>query len=325
MNSRALMGLAVVFFLGAFALAWLGIQLSGDDAAPETAVVEADQTLPDDGASAEAAEAGVPVVFARRGLEPGQLVSADDLHTERLRERPPLAFADGDRVAGLMVEAPVRAGEMLLESHFARASQLTRGLEPGEQAVAISVDDVVGAGGWLAPGDRVDVLLYLDDGAARGGDASAQRVHADLRVLAYGPDLAIPGDGVIDPRDDDRFRHGQRGALTAVLAVPEDQATRLMLADNAGRLRLAARAAAERRPDFDREAPGAGAALPEPEAIGGAELSDPPDAAARGRVSLETLRPRRGAAPAAQDDEPRPPPVFLHRGTERETVWPARN
>ena len=317
MNSRILTVLAVVFFLGAFSLAWFGVQLSGQGEGVET-VVREHEPEPTESGPAEDAGDRVAVVFARRDLEPGELVTAEDLHTEHLRERPPLAFADAERVEGLMVEAPVRAGEMLLESRFARASQLSRGLEPGEQAVAIGVDDVVGAGGWLAPGDRVDVLLYLDD---RGGAASAQRVHADLRVLAYGEDLAVPADGVVDARDDDAAR-GRRGSMTAVLAVPEDQATRLMLADNAGRVRLAARAAAERRPDLDPDAWPDDSDLPEPEAVQRTELGAPSAAEERGRVALDALRPG-GGEPATRRHDPPPPPVFLHRGTEREAVRPS--
>lgn len=316
MNSRALIGLAAVFFVMALALAWLGIQLSTavdpgetvtEAPAPEEAPAKPD---PD-----EMVSDGVTVVFAARNLEAGELVEPADLYIETLRRRPPLAFVDEEQVVGLMVEAPVRQGEMLLHSRFARASQLSRGLRPGEQAVAISVNDVVGAGGFLHPGDRVDVLLFL---AERGGNDSAQRTHADLRVLAYGADLAVPADGVVDERDGDDARR-TRGSATAVLAVPDDKVTSLMLADNAGTLRLAARPAEERHPGFEPAAVEAETRGPDAARIEYHTLRNPEDADERRLVGLDAFRPEE---PDAEPAAPARPPVFLHRGTEREAVWP---
>lgn len=318
MNSRIMIVLAVVFLGAALVVGWLGITLVTDGDAPDIEL-EAITEAPDP--DAPPPEEGVPVLFAASDLEPGQLVAEGDVRTETLRQQPPLAFSDPDEVIGLMVETEVQAGELLTAPRFSVASQVSRGLLPGERAVAISVDDVIGVGGYLSPGDRVDVMLYLSE---RGVGEFGRLLHPNIRVLAYGEDLAVPPDGVVDRRDDEAAGR-QRGARTAVLAVPEEAVSTLLLADNAGTLRLAARPALERRPDFDPEAF---------EAEWGEDadarfarlrtLHSPDDPQAWGRVALSDLLP---VAEVEDVDEPapEPPPVYLHRGTQRETIRPGQN
>ncbi|WP_024329504.1 Flp pilus assembly protein CpaB [Thioalkalivibrio sp. ALR17-21] len=324
MSSRLLMGLAVVFFTAALVLGWLGIQLSTTPAVSEPEVEAREEEEPDPRADAEDSvdEDRVDVVFASRDLAAGELVRAEDLHVERLREVPPLAFGKKEEVVGRMLASRVRAHEPLTEARFARASQLTRSLGPGERAVAISVNDETGAGGFLRPGDRVDVLLHLPGERRADVDESAQHAHRNLRVLAYGKDLAVPADGVVD-RDEDDEGSRRRGASTAVLAVPDEEATRLMLADHAGSLRLAARPAVERRPDFDREAFDEYDERERQDPLTLDVLREPEDEDGdRGLLALDDLRPE----PRREESEPgapEPPPVFLHRGGDSEAIQPS--
>ncbi|WP_026280420.1 Flp pilus assembly protein CpaB [Thioalkalivibrio sp. ALE28] len=328
MNSRVLIALAGLFLLSALVLAWAGILISQHDKPDQPSFSgQGTSSETEDGVGeAVVAEPGTPVVFAARDLEPGTQVTADDLYTEHLRSLPPLAFSDKEEVVGLTTAGRIRSGELLLEGRFFRASQLTRSLRPGERAVAIQVDDVVGAGGYLAPDDRVDVLLYLD---SRGGSGVAQRVHEDLRVLAYGSELSIPPDGMVDTEDEAGERR-QRGAQTAVLAVPLEQATTLMLADRAGVLRLAARPSSNRRSDFDADAFVAAEEAVRGERLPMAieELKTPggrDDRVGVDRAALEPLTPQ-PAVETEVDGEAAPvPPVFLHRGVQRESVRPSQD
>ncbi|ABI57505.1 Flp pilus assembly protein CpaB [Alkalilimnicola ehrlichii MLHE-1] len=316
MNSRVLIVLAIVFIGAALVVGWWGISLVTDDESEirideVTDVPEPDEPRPD--------EDGHPVVFAVTELEPGQLVGEADIHTETLRRVPPLAFSDPEEVIGLRVEAPIQEGELLTAPRFSVASQVSRGLLPGERAVAISVDDVIGVGGYLSPGDRVDVMLYLSQ---RGVGEIGRLLHPNIRVLAYGEDLAIPPDGVVDRRDEEGTQR-QRGARTAVLALPEEDVATLLLADSAGTLRLAARPAIERRPDFDPEAFEAEWGTEPAERFARLRtLHSPDDPRAWGRVALTDLLP---VEAVADEPAPEPPPVYLHRGTQRETVRPGQN
>ncbi|WP_019625172.1 Flp pilus assembly protein CpaB [Thioalkalivibrio sp. ALJT] len=332
MSSRLLMGLAAVFFVAALVLGALGIHLSGTSDVADTEVEVRERVAPEprDDAADPADQDRVDVVFASRDLAAGEIIRAEDLHVERLRAVPPQAFGDPEAVVGRMLESRVRAHEPLTAARFARASQLTRTLGPGERAVAISVNDETGVGGFLQPGDRVDVLLHLPSERRDAIDESAQYAHRNLRVLAYGRDLAVPADGVVDRDEEDDNGARRRGASTAVLAVPDAEATRLMLADHAGTLRLAARPAVERRPDFDPEAFAEHDEGERQEPLTLGVLRDPEDAdtegdaddeaEGRGLLSLDDLRPAPLREEVAAPDAPRPPPVFLHRGDSVEEI-----
>lgn len=103
--------------------------------------------------------------------------------------------------------------------------------------MAIAVDEVVGGGGFVLPGDYVDVMLFVRD--ERDGESTplAQLVLPGVRVLTYGERIAVGSDG----QDRSNQEKDPRPPRTAVLAVPEDGVARLMLASQAGSLRLAIR------------------------------------------------------------------------------------
>ncbi|MEL0027488.1 MAG: RcpC/CpaB family pilus assembly protein, partial [Perlucidibaca sp.] len=65
-------------------------------------------------------------------------------------------------------------GALLQLSDLQPGSEVARLLRPGERAIAIPVDEVVGGGGFVQPGDLVDVLLFLR--GENGGKDSAQVV-----------------------------------------------------------------------------------------------------------------------------------------------------
>nr|GFC33606.1 hypothetical protein [Tanacetum cinerariifolium] len=71
------------------------------------------------------------------------------------------------------------------DTNFEAGGTLARMIRPGERALALSIDEIIGAGGQLSPGDYVDVLLYLPSDQTNP-DRSAQTVVPALRVLSVG-------------------------------------------------------------------------------------------------------------------------------------------
>ena len=73
-------------------------------------------------------------------------------------------LAEGSRV----VLSPIEANEPVLLAKLSgpngRAS-LSNLLTPGMRAVTIKTDEIAGVGGFVTPGDRVDVVLTRDAGA----------------------------------------------------------------------------------------------------------------------------------------------------------------
>lgn len=99
------------------------------------------------------------------------------------------------------------------------------------RAVTVAVDPVIGVAGFLKPGDRVDVVATFDNGQS----AIARTVLQNVQLLALGskvkPEQVKKDDG--KPASDEKD--------TATLVVTPEQAERLVLAENQGKLRLVLR------------------------------------------------------------------------------------
>ena len=124
-------------------------------------------------------------------------------------------------------------------------------IRPNERALAVAIDEVIGAAGQFGPGDYVDILLFLRQEGANP-QPSAQVILPAARVLSVGDELGLTSDGQpvsLPVAGEQAQQQAQRrvGARTVVLAVPESLISQLMLATHAGTLRLAVRSAQEQR------------------------------------------------------------------------------
>ncbi|HEX3675325.1 MAG TPA: Flp pilus assembly protein CpaB [Rhizomicrobium sp.] len=91
-----------------------------------------------------------------------------------------------DVVQGAVVRAPVVAGEPLTNTkivHADTAGFMAATLAPGMRAVSISITTESGAGGFILPNDRVDVLATQQINGSQH-DFRARTVLSDVRVLA---------------------------------------------------------------------------------------------------------------------------------------------
>ena len=108
-------------------------------------------------------------------------------------------------------------------------------LQPGERALAVAVDEVSGGGNRILPGDFVDVFFMLDKSSEVQG---ARRACCNRSCACW------PGANSLDgPEEKSLLQQGApaQPAKTAVLAVPVERVSELMLASRAGRLQLALR------------------------------------------------------------------------------------
>lgn len=253
MSSRVTLGLAVLFLLGAILAAYLGWVVSHQAPAPVTPapvaeVVQAPAPAPVAQQSAEDALRKNVVVLAR-DLPPYTPIKAEDLVIERLKVAPAGSFSTVEELLGRSAWRPLAAGTWLAASSFEAGGSLARMIRPDERALAVAVDEVAGAAGHLNPGDYVDVLLYLPQDADNA-QRSSQVVVPALRVLSVGELLgpALDGSPTQPVSTEQQLQQEQRrtAVRTVVLAVPESLQGRLMLATQAGVLRLAVRSAEEK-------------------------------------------------------------------------------
>lgn len=250
MSSRITIILAGFFLIGALLAGYWGLVLSRPPAEPVAVPAAPMPTSAAVQVVAKAAdEVRQPVVVLRRDVAPYTPLTADDLLVERLQVAPSGSFQTIEQVLGRSSWRPLSAGTWLEPGNFESGGPLARMIHPHERALALAIDDVVGAAGQLSPGDYVDVLLYLRE-ENNNPQASAQVVLPALRLLSVGKQLGLGNDGrPVAPSLDEKARQEQQrdAARTVVLAVPEALASRLLLAAQAGSLRLAVRSAEEKR------------------------------------------------------------------------------
>ncbi|KPA95439.1 Flp pilus assembly protein CpaB [Pseudomonas asplenii] len=243
MNSRVTMGLAAILLIAALVVGYWGLMLSH----PPAPVVPAVSAPVDNPAAAED-PARQPVVVLAHDVPPFVPLTAADLVIERLRIAPPGSFGSLQEAVDRIPWRPLKAGTWLSDESFQAGGPLARMIRSDERALAVAVDEVIGAGGQLTPGDYVDVLLFLRQDASNL-QQSAQVVIPAMRLLSVGEQLGLTNDGKpasgasASERANQELRRAS--ARTVVLAVPEPLLSRLMLATQVGTLRLAVRSADE--------------------------------------------------------------------------------
>lgn len=177
----------------------------------------------------------VHAVAAVRDLPVGKRIAANDLKLVMI-DRKDLPQGAGLKISDFVDRAMVTAvsgNEVLLESKLARkggGEGLTALIEPGMRAVAVQVNDISGVAGFVQPGTRVDVLFTR---VMNNGDAASTTILQNVKVIAYGKQLEAGG------KPDARLPAG--GQTVATLLVTQEDAEKLALAIQRGRIQLALR------------------------------------------------------------------------------------
>lgn len=265
MNSRLTLGLAGLLLTGAIVAGYKGMQLSNQldqeaaantmPAPPPAPVTEAPVSQPPVSAVERVTnwqdeEQRTPVLVLAKPLAPFEKITSDHLATEQLKIAPPGSFKTEDSVLDRHVWQHLPAGTVLNASVFKAGGPLAQLIGKNERALAIAIDEVSGGGGFIQPGDYVDVLLYLRKNETNS-DQTAQVVVPALRVLSFGEEVSVGPNGqsvqFSEEENEKSASSRRRPAQNAVLAVPAPLTTRFMLAAQVGTLQLAVRSADEQR------------------------------------------------------------------------------
>ena len=187
----------------------------------------------------------VDVLVAKSDIALGQALGAADVDWQtwpvsaasatviRRTERPDATT----QIAGSIARSPFIAGEPIREPKLVRANGsgfMAAVLPAGMRAVSTEISPETGAGGFILPNDRVDVILSKrDKNPDRGGGpdvVNSEVILSNVRVLAI--DQA--------PKEKD----GQNSVVgkTATLELKPEQAEVLARARQSGILSLALRA-----------------------------------------------------------------------------------
>jgi pilus assembly protein CpaB len=139
----------------------------------------------------------IEVVMAQRDVPAGKVIEEADLQLTPIPERfvQPYATQFGGDLIGRVALAPIAKGEQVLSNKLRGATDLPldatlAGLTPeGKRAVTIEVDYRTGVGGFVRPGDKVDVIWTLRLSKEQGGDPVAVTLFQDVMVLAVGSEM----------------------------------------------------------------------------------------------------------------------------------------
>jgi pilus assembly protein CpaB len=185
------------------------------------------------------------VLVAARAIDPGTQIKAGDL---RWQEWPGDALSPNfitDRsdagalsdTLGETVRAHVDMGEPMTSAKLVKAGSsgfMAAMLSPGMRAISTKIDEESAAGGFILPGDRVDVVLThrVDRSSGSSDGFETQTILRDVKVLAIGQTFEeANGEKVVNGK-------------TATLELSPSEAERLALSSAMGNLTLVLRSAA---------------------------------------------------------------------------------
>ena len=174
-------------------------------------------------------------------------------------------FKDGRRVA----LTPMQRNELILKTKVTGPGQratLSALLDEGKRAVSVRVDDVRGVAGFVLPGDRVDVILIRIVGPENISDVLLQHI----KVLAV--------DQLLNERQE-----SPKIATAVTLELDTDQAQKIILATNVGKLSLILRQAGETNPVPSQRVTERDLTRPEP-------VAAPAAAPARQSITVSIIR-----------------------------------
>lgn len=229
----AVLGLAAVAAIGAV---FVVRTMSGGDAPQQVAVESSDETPKE------------RVLVAAADMEVGHRVNEDDLVW---RDWPEEAVNGAfltqsklpdakDDYTDAIVRVSIVEGEPVNGKKMVNAGDsgfMAAVLEPGMRAVAVPISAETGAGGFILPNDRVDLILTreapIDDGRSLRNQFISRTILQNVRVLAI--------DQTFREVDDKQVVVGS----TATLELSPSEAESLALGDAMGDISLSLRSVAD--------------------------------------------------------------------------------
>jgi pilus assembly protein CpaB len=184
------------------------------------------------------------VLVAKDDIGVGQAISAQDLRWQtwpaasagsvfiRKSDRPDAI----QQVVGAIARAPIANGEPIRENRLIRANgsgYMAAILPAGMRAISTDISPETGAGGFILPNDRVDVILSRREKQGTADTVATETILRDVRVLAI--------DQTVEEKNGQRVVVGK----TATLELAPRQAELLAAAHQLGTLQLALRSLAD--------------------------------------------------------------------------------
>ena len=141
----------------------------------------------------------VQVVVAAKDVPEGVAIDASLIRPGAVPEKfiQPYAAREPSQVLGLVTVAQIASGEQVLLNKLRRPEEVPAGallstvVPKGKRAVTIVVDTITGVGGFVRPGDIVDVVwtIGLPEGKEGASQLITMTLFQDVPVMAVGHEL----------------------------------------------------------------------------------------------------------------------------------------
>ena len=208
---------------------------------------------------------GTEVLVAAMDLHAGDILKAEDVKWIKFPDNATFGGvitkkdqpADDTKltVYGKTLNRDVQLGEPITNQVFAsqeNGNYLAASLHPGMRAVAIAVRPETTAGGFILPGDYVDVILnfqvQMKGDAANYSDDTVQRFASET-ILSNVHVMAVDQDAKGESHE------ARMAARTVTLEVNKQGGQVLAMASTMGQLSLALRRLGEKDTDADGDTP----------------------------------------------------------------------
>jgi pilus assembly protein CpaB len=226
----------------------------------------------------------VRIVAAAKDLPTGKRLESSDLKLIAIdrKDLPKGAFLKVADILDRATSVPIAGSEPVLNAKLAGKGSgegITALIEPGMRAVSVQVNEISGVSGFIQPGTRVDVLFTR---VFSNGDAATATILQNVKVIAYGRQLDAAKLDARDPKP-----------TVATLLVTQDQAEKLVLAEQRGKIQLALRNMLD------------------------ANINEPTDPIQSGDLGIE--EPRRVQTVAPRPAPPPPPPPLPAKADPKST------
>lgn len=240
------------------------------------------------------------VVVAKTEIPLGEKITAEQLAMAPIPNgsAPEGVFRKMDDVVGRVAITPIGVRETITNMKLAPAGTgggLSAVIPEGYRAMTVKVDDVVGVSGFIMPGSFVDVVAIIVPNAQQGIEGQgpiSKIVLQSIKVLASGPKIDSP--------------ENQREPTTVkavTLQVTPEQAEKLVLAANEGKLQLVMRNYGDQE---ESQTKGAS----KNSLLSGESFAAPPP---RSQQTAQPLKPpaqaRRVSVPLPKEEKPAAQPV----------------
>lgn len=198
----------------------------------------------------------VDVLVASQDLNAGSTLKPDDMRWQMwpAASAGPTVIRKNDRpeaieqLTGYVVRSSFTSGEPIQETRLVKvnaAGYLAAILPTGMRAVATEINTENGAGGFVVPGDHVDVLVARRDREAEKRNGyetySSETIIKNVRVLAI--------DQTVEDKNGQKVIIGK----TATLELSPSQAETLALARQSGTISLALRSVVDTGKNGDND------------------------------------------------------------------------